>query len=133
MERCQQDMWQTHNELKKLYIYKTGSQITQKDLDVLQIGTLQAQIFPTIDAIFAGDRDKAFYNLLIHWQTGEHPQILFNMIEMQLKNIILVKEALQPFEKPPSLLRQLAATRAFYRCETGFASICRKKNPSVSR
>ncbi|OGZ57474.1 MAG: hypothetical protein A3F94_02985 [Candidatus Spechtbacteria bacterium RIFCSPLOWO2_12_FULL_38_22] len=115
LERCQpagrsggQDMWQTHNELKKLYIYKIGSEVEEEDLDILQIGTLQAQIFPTIDAIFAGDRDKAFYNLLIHWQTGEHPQILFNMIEMQLKNIILVKEALQPFEKPPSLLRQLA-------------------------
>jgi len=100
---CQQDlrketggtsMWQTNNELGKLYSYKRGSAITQRDLEILQIGTPQAQIFPTIDAIFSGNQDRAFYNVLLYWTSGEHPQILFNMIEMQLKNIALVKEAL---------------------------------------
>lgn len=87
-------MWQTNNELDKLYSYKRGSAITQRDLEILQIGTPQAQIFPTIDAIFSGNQDRAFYNVLLYWtRSGEHPQILFNMIEMQLKNLSLVKEA----------------------------------------
>ncbi|OGZ63128.1 MAG: hypothetical protein A3H51_02975 [Candidatus Spechtbacteria bacterium RIFCSPLOWO2_02_FULL_38_8] len=85
-------MWQIHNELSKLRTYKKEGIANDHDLDLLQVGTTQAQIFSTIDAIFQKNSDKAFYNLLLHWQGGEHPQVVFNMIEMQLKNIALVKE-----------------------------------------
>lgn len=98
---CQEDprreaggtsMWQTYNELRKLYSYKSDKAVSEEDIEKLGIGTFQAQIFPTIDAIFSGNQDRAFYNMLLHWRSGEHPQILFNMIEMQLKNIALVKD-----------------------------------------
>ena len=89
---CQGDMWQTYNELGKLYSYKSGKAVREEDLEKLSIGTFQAHIFPTIDAIFSGNQDSAFYNMLLYWRSGEHPQILFNMIEMQLKNIALVKD-----------------------------------------
>jgi len=99
---CQQDfrqgvnsdtMWQVYNELGKLYSYKNHKAIKQEDIEILNIGQQEAQIFPTIDAIFSGNANSAFYNMLLHFKAGEHPQIVFNMIEMQLKNIALVKEA----------------------------------------
>ena len=86
-------MWQVYNELKKLLVYKLNKNISDDDLTVLNVGHHEGELFPTIDAIFQKDANKAFYNLLLHWQGGEHPQIIFNMIEMQLKNIAIVKEA----------------------------------------
>lgn len=90
---CQNDMWQTYNELNKLYTYALGRQIIKEDLKVLGIGSFETKIFPTIDAIFKGNADKAFLNILLHWQKGEHPQYLFSMIERQLRILALVKES----------------------------------------
>lgn len=92
---CQNDMWQTHNELTKLYTYKLGKQIAKKDLDILSTGTRDAYIFPTIDYIFDRNTDKAFLNILLHWRKGEHPQYLFTMIERQLRILAMVKEAVE--------------------------------------
>lgn len=90
---CQNDMWQTYNELNKLYTYALGRQIIKEDLKVLGIGSFETKIFPTIDSIFKGNADKAFLNILLHWQKGEHPQYLFSMIERQLRILALVKES----------------------------------------
>lgn len=86
-------MWQVFNELQKLYNYKNGKTIRDEDLQKLKIGQQEAQIFPTIDAMFGGNANLAFYNLLLHWQEGAAPEFVFYMIEQQLKNLALVKEA----------------------------------------
>jgi DNA polymerase III delta subunit len=94
-------MWQAYNELSKLQNYKGGAltistlKIKEEDLQKLKIGKQDAQIFPLIDAIFGRDADRAFHNLLLHWCQGARPEFVFYMIEQQLKNIVLVKEALE--------------------------------------
>lgn len=85
------DMWQIYNEIKKLLAFKRGAVITKQDLITLSIGTREAQIFSIIDSIFSGNARVALYNMQLWWQMGEHPQLLFSMIERQLKILVLVK------------------------------------------
>ncbi|MEX0878093.1 MAG: DNA polymerase III subunit delta [Candidatus Spechtbacterales bacterium] len=89
---CRGDMWFIYNELNKIRAYSHGRKITKKTLDAVSVGGAEAQIFPTIDAIFRGDTNKAFYNLLLQWRAGEAPEYVFYMIVRQLKIIAQVKE-----------------------------------------
>ena len=84
-ELCGRDMYAAYNELMKLYTYKGGGDIKEEDLKIMSVGNMEAQIFPTIDAIFEGNKDKAIYNLLLHWSEGAAPEYIFYMIERQLK------------------------------------------------
>jgi len=86
------NMWQAYNELNKIHTYSYGKKITKDMFKVLSVGGGEAQIFMTIDAIFKGDSDKAFYGILRQWQFAEAPEYIFYMIERQLKIIAEVKE-----------------------------------------
>ncbi|MEX0869957.1 MAG: DNA polymerase III subunit delta [Candidatus Spechtbacterales bacterium] len=105
---CRADMWQSYNELFKLYAYKAGGNITKQDLEIMNIGSEEAQIFPTIDAIFAGRTDLAFKNLQIHWQEGEHPHYVFTMIERQLRIAASIKEEKERGSNPASIAKKLS-------------------------
>ncbi len=93
---CGGDMWQIYNELWKLCTYKNlkheKAEITDANIAYLNIGNVEAQIFPTIDAIFKGNADRAFRGILEHWHTGEDPYKFFGMLERQLKIIALLKK-----------------------------------------
>ncbi|MEX2008253.1 MAG: hypothetical protein WD850_02095 [Candidatus Spechtbacterales bacterium] len=92
LRRCGADMWRSHQELSKLALYARGRTATLADLDTLSIGSEEAKIFPTLDALFAGNADTAFKQLQLHWQHGEQPLGVFALIERQLKLLALVKE-----------------------------------------
>ena len=85
------DMWQIYNEIKKLLAFRRGAVISKQDLATLSIGAREVQIFPIIDSIFSGNAQVALYNMQLWWQMGEHPHLLFSMIERQLKIVVLVK------------------------------------------
>lgn len=88
----QANMWQAYNDANKLYAYNKAKRFTQKEALLLHIGSEEAQIFPTIDAIFNGQLDKAFYNIQVHWQDDYAPQQFFAMLERQVRLIALAKE-----------------------------------------
>lgn len=92
-ERCRGDMWQIANELEKIWTYTRGRTVNDQILERLGIGKPEAQLFPTIDAVFARCADEAIYHLQLHWHYGEHPHMIFTMLERQLKLVALIKEA----------------------------------------
>ena len=77
--------YKAYNELKKLYAYRAGAEIKDSDIQTMGAIDMEAKIFPTIDAVFEGKKDKAIYNLLLHWSEGAAPEYIFYMIERQLK------------------------------------------------
>jgi len=107
------EMWQMYNEIKKLLAFKRGAVISKQDLTTLSIGAREVQIFPIIDSIFAGNAQVALYNMQLWWQMGEHPHLLFAMIERQLKILVLVKEEQENGRSTPSQIAKNLSLHPF--------------------
>lgn len=107
------DMWQIYNEIKKLLAFKKGAAISKQDLVTLNIGNQDAQIFPIIDFIFLGNAQAALYNMQLWWQMGEHPHLLFAMIERQLKILVLVKGEQENGSTSPSQMAKSLSLHPF--------------------
>lgn len=88
------DMWRAYNNLRKVYSYNKGGKLNPKEVSLLKLTSEEVHIFPTLDAIFLGNLDKAIYDIQIHWREEEEhfPQQFFYMLERQIKLITLVKE-----------------------------------------
>lgn len=89
---CGGDTWQVYNETLKLYTYKKGGRITEDDIKLFNIGTIESKIFSTTNSIFGGNKKEAFWNLYTHIVSEDPPQLLFSMLERQLRIISLIKE-----------------------------------------
>jgi DNA polymerase III subunit delta len=113
VHRCNTDMWQSYNELQKLRTYVGRSKPTKRDVEALNIGSEQAQLFPMLDALFSGKADEAFLGLQVHWLRGEHPHGISNMIERQLKILVLVKEQYDAGERSARAIAQKTGIHPF--------------------
>jgi len=89
------DLWQFSNEIKKLVSYKIKekeTEITPGDINLLIRSKTETNIFKTIDAISLEDKKMALGLMHSHLEKGDSPIYLFSMIELQIKNLIVVKD-----------------------------------------
>ena len=89
------DLWQFSNEIKKLVSYKIKEEETEimpEDVNLLIRPKTETNIFKTIDAISLEDKKTALGLMHSHLEKGDSPIYLFSMIELQIKNLIVVKD-----------------------------------------
>jgi len=113
LSRCQGDMWSAYQELAKLSAYCAGEEATEHDLDVLGVGAQGANVFATIDEIFAGHEGSSFERLQLLWQEGQSPMGVFALLERQLRIVVLAKEAVEGGAVAPGMVAKAAGIPPF--------------------
>lgn len=93
--KCSGDMHLTFSELQKLSTLCVDRVATQQDVEMFCIGTTEANVFATIDAIFSRNKSLAFDKLQTSWANGESPELMFSMLERQLRVVILIRNELE--------------------------------------
>ena len=93
--KCGGDMYLTFSELQKLSTLCVDRVATQQDIENLCIGTTEANVFATIDAIFTRNKTLAFDKLQTSWANGESPELMFAMLERQLRVIVLIRTEIE--------------------------------------
>jgi DNA polymerase-3 subunit delta len=93
------DLWRMSEEIKKLIAFKKGESVGEKDVEELISPKLEIDIFKTIDAISARNKNLAFKLLHSHLKRGEKPAILFSMIKYQFRNLLQVKDLIEKGER----------------------------------
>ena len=92
-EEFGKDLWECANEIAKLASFKASSKKAEKeDLAQLRTPRLEAEIFPTIDAIAQGNKKQSLELISRHLNRGDHPLYLLSMIAYQFRNIMTVKD-----------------------------------------
>jgi DNA polymerase-3 subunit delta len=85
------NLWQLSNEIEKLINYKKAETIETKDIELLIQPKIETEIFKTIDAIAAKNKRKALSLIHQHLEKGDSPLYLLSMINLQFRNLLLVK------------------------------------------
>lgn len=93
--KCSEDMHLTFSELQKLSALCVDRVATQQDIEEFCIGATEASVFTTIDAIFSRNKTLAFDKLQTSWANGESPELMFAMLERQLRVIILIRSEIE--------------------------------------
>lgn len=93
--KCSEDMHLTFSELRKLSTFCVDRVATQQDVENLCLGTTEANVFATIDAIFARNKTLAFDKLQTGWANGESPELMFAMLERQLRIVVLIRSEIE--------------------------------------
>ncbi len=86
------DLWRLSMEMEKLSSY--SSKITEESVRLLVRPQVETNIFKTLDALSEGKKDVALSLIYEHLQEGDHPLYIISMIEYQLRNLLLVRSAL---------------------------------------
>ncbi len=85
------DLWQMKSELLKLAAYSRGAQITEKDIDFLVKSKIDSNIFATIDALAARNKNLAYKFLHQHLSQGENEIYILTMFVYQFRNLLQIK------------------------------------------
>jgi len=93
------NLWQMHNEIEKLILYKYNKEITSADIKLLVKAKLDDNIFNMIDALGYKDIKKATEKLEDLLEGGEPEVYILTMIIYQFRNILIVKDLLERGEK----------------------------------
>ncbi|MBQ4473222.1 MAG: DNA polymerase III subunit delta [Lachnospiraceae bacterium] len=93
LEQTGTDMERIQNELEKLICYAMGRQsVTPKDIDAICVPQVSGRIFDMVDAIAAGDADRAlalYHDLLM---LRESPMSILYLITRQFNLMLQAKE-----------------------------------------
>ena len=96
------DLWQMANEIKKLVSYKLkcpNPEISQRDIELLVKPKIENDIFKTIDAIASKNKKQALDLIHKHLEKGDTPLYLLSMINLQFRNLLIVKSSRFGYEK----------------------------------
>jgi DNA polymerase III subunit delta len=86
------DMWQLENEIKKLASYTKGSQVGEKEIQLLVKPKIENDIFATIEYLAQKNKEKALFLTHKHLEKGDSPLYLLTMINFQLRNLLIIKD-----------------------------------------
>jgi DNA polymerase-3 subunit delta len=101
------DLWHLTNEIEKLIVYCNGRVATEDDVKQVTSYTREENIFALVDSILdckRKDAQQLLYRLL---NAGEAPPYILNMINRQLRLILMIKE-LKPDTKDQQIMEKLA-------------------------
>ena len=100
VDKCENDVWLSYNELKKLDTYCLEKDVEMKDVDKLMIGNnTDDNIFKMIDLLFDGKIEEAFDRFYVCKKYGVSGILILTMIERQIRMIELIREQLKKGEK----------------------------------
>ncbi len=91
--RAGSDLWRLENEIQKLVHRWPSREILSGDVESGVIPETDINIFKTVDAVAARDKQQALRLIKEHTDKGDHPLYLLAMIVSQFKNLVLVKAA----------------------------------------
>lgn len=89
------DLWQMHQEIKKLVSFRKGGMIESGDVELLVRSRIENDIFRTIDALGQRQRAAVFQLLHQHLAEGESEIYLLTMFLYQFRHLLLVREQLE--------------------------------------
>jgi DNA polymerase-3 subunit delta len=85
------DLWQMYNEVNKLINFKVDKIITEKDIDLLVKSKYDPNIFATIDALAAKNKNLAYKLMHEHLDQGENEIYILTMFIYQFRNLLQIK------------------------------------------
>lgn len=85
------DLWQMKNEVNKLLSYKVNKLITEEDVDLLVKSKYDLNIFATIDALAARNKNLAYKLMHQHLAQGENEIYILTMFVYQFRNLLQIK------------------------------------------
>jgi DNA polymerase-3 subunit delta len=85
------DLWQMDNEINKLISFEAGRQITGDDIDALVKSKYDPNIFATIDALAARNKNLAYKLMHEHLEQGENEIYILTMFVYQFRNLLQIK------------------------------------------
>ncbi|MDP7084412.1 MAG: DNA polymerase III subunit delta [Dehalococcoidia bacterium] len=88
------DLWTMDREIEKLTLYASGRAIEQSDVMELVSQVREANIFAAVDAMIDGRPGQALRLLHRLRQDGRDASNIFTMVERQLRNLALARDAL---------------------------------------
>jgi len=80
-----------HNEVNKLISFKVDKIITEKDIDLLVKSKYDPNIFATIDALAAKNKNLAYKLMHEHLEQGENEIYILTMFIYQFRNLLQIK------------------------------------------
>lgn len=89
------DLWQMGSEIEKLINYKNGKQITESDVDLLVKSNYDPNIFATIDALAARNKNLAYKLMHQHLAQGENELYILTMFIYQFRNLLQIKSLVE--------------------------------------
>ena len=92
------NLWQMHNEVKKLVNFKLNKKIEVKDVELLVRSKIDSDIFTTIDAIALKSKKRALSLIHKHLEKGDNPLYLLSMISFQFRNLLIIKNLVGKYQ-----------------------------------
>lgn len=80
------------NELRKLVAYADGKMISEGDIDILVEGSIDNNIFGTIEALGRNDKKEALKLLHNHLASGDDPFYILSMYVYQFRNLVRIAD-----------------------------------------
>jgi DNA polymerase-3 subunit delta len=87
------DLWKLEEEIKKLVLYKQGTEeaIDTADVDLLVKANFEANIFALMDAVAAKNNRRAIELLDSFMESGENEIYVMTMVWRQFRNLAMAK------------------------------------------
>lgn len=85
------DLWQMSNEINKLTALRAGKAITEADVDLMVKTKYDSNIFATIDALAARNKNLAYKLMHQHLEQGESELYILTMFVYQFRNLLQIK------------------------------------------
>lgn len=87
------DLWGLSNEINKLVAYAYRRAITVHDVRNMVHGHINADIFKTIEALMAGDKQNALAQLRKQMMAGDEGFRIFGMLAYHIRTLLVVASA----------------------------------------
>lgn len=84
------DLLQAKNEIDKLVNFVQEKTITEKDVELMVSSKVEANIFETIEAISAGNKNRALKLFHDQLSYGDDPFYIFSMYVYQFRNLLKI-------------------------------------------
>ncbi|MFC1651989.1 DNA polymerase III subunit delta [Patescibacteria group bacterium] len=100
------DLWQLHNEIKKLIAYADGEEIKSDDIELLVQAKIDENIFRLTDAFGKKNRKQTLEILEEFLELGLRSEYLVGMLAGHLRNLIQVKELNEKGSSPYEIQKE---------------------------
>ena len=85
------DLWQMENEITKLVSFSSVKPISESDVELLVKSKYDPNIFATIDALAARNKNLAYKLMHQHLAQGENEIYILTMFVYQFRNLLQIK------------------------------------------
>ena len=86
------NLWALASEMEKLSVYAAGRPIVEEDIRALVAASREAEVFPLVDAVVAGDRGRALRLLQQLMATDYDGPHLLALLARQYRMLLLAQE-----------------------------------------